>query len=51
MWMCVQEHSTVRRAIASRSTPEAVEVAQDSNPVFQQTVQTLLQLTRPLSFN
>jgi len=45
------EHCTARRSIAARSTPEALELALDSNPVFQTTVQTLLQLTRPLSFH
>jgi hypothetical protein len=45
-----QYHNTVRRAVAARSTPEAMEVSDDCSPVFEQTVLRLLQLTRPLSF-
>ncbi len=49
--VCVslQYHNSVRRAIASRCTPEALELADDSNPVFEDTVRQLLMLTRPLS--
>lgn len=43
-------HRSVARTLAPRSTPEAVEVAAASSPLFQVTVQHLLNLVRPLSF-
>lgn len=43
-------HRTVRRTLTSRSTPEALEVAASSSPLFQITVANLLNLVRPLSF-
>ena len=46
----MQFHNTVRRAIAGRSTPEAIEVSEECSPLFEQTVLQLLKLPRPLSF-
>lgn len=44
------QHRSVRRTLQSRSTPEALEVAAASSPLFQLTVSHLLWLVRPLSF-
>ena len=48
--LVAQYHNTVRRAIAGRSTPEAMEVSDECSPLFESTVLLLLELTRPLSF-
>ena len=45
-----QQHRSARRTISTRSTPEALEVAATSSPLFQITVRNLLKLIRPLSF-
>ena len=39
------------RAISTRATPEAMEVAAEASPLFQRTVAELLSLVRPLSFH
>jgi len=43
-------HRSVRRTLSARSTPEALDVASSSSPLFQVTVAALLRLVRPLSF-
>uniref|UniRef100_A0A7S1G676 IC97/Casc1 N-terminal domain-containing protein n=1 Tax=Bicosoecida sp. CB-2014 TaxID=1486930 RepID=A0A7S1G676_9STRA len=44
-------HRRLGRAIATRATPEAMEVASEASPLFQRTVAETLSLVRPLSFH
>ena len=57
LWVCdqlttcfEQTHASLRQAIKSRASPEAMLLANESSAALQETVYRLMRVIRPLSF-